>query len=148
MSYNVQVRIYQVDTKCYFYVVEEGVWKYANGGTWEACNGSRKLTMGGSGTSGMLRFKSDGSSEAFVVALGVHNYKPWVDIVTNLANDVTAVSCLPEYYNDQDPARVKAREAQRDKYSVKNNQGRTISAGYYPSPEGHNLTLNIVIGDK
>ncbi|KAM3548919.1 hypothetical protein MY1884_008972 [Beauveria asiatica] len=147
MSYTIKVRVFQSDTKTFFYQVEQGVWKYANGGTWGFNRGGMTLTMGGSGTSGMLRFKTENGNEAFVVACGVHNYKRWVDIVTNLKDDMTCVSILPEYYNNQDQARVKAREAQRENYSVKNSAGRTISASY-SSTEGHDLVLDIVIGSK
>ncbi|OBZ77384.1 Boletus edulis lectin [Grifola frondosa] len=57
-----------------FHVVEKTVWHYANGGRWSECNGQLTLTMGGSGTSGTLRFKNP-CGDYFVVALGVHNYK-------------------------------------------------------------------------
>ncbi|OAA48834.1 Sea anemone cytolysin [Beauveria brongniartii RCEF 3172] len=147
MSYTVQVRVFQSDPKTFFYQVEQGVWKYANGGTWGYNQGGLRLTMGGSGTAGILRFIADTGSEAFVVVCGVHNYKPWVDIVTNLNKDMTGVSILPEYYNDQDPARVKAREAQRDKYSVKNSAGRTIEANMDTIKE-HGYILRLVIGPK
>ncbi|KAM3498524.1 hypothetical protein MY10362_008163 [Beauveria mimosiformis] len=147
MSYTVQLRVFQSDTKTFFYQVEQGVWKYANGGTWGYNQGGLRLTMGGSGTSGIVRFIAATGSEAFVVAVGVHNYKPWVDIVTNLSKDQTGVSILPEYYNDQDPARVKAREAQRDNYSVKNSEGRNFCIDS-KEIEPKLLLVNLQIGSK
>ncbi|KAM3475025.1 hypothetical protein MY8738_007610 [Beauveria namnaoensis] len=145
MSYNVQLRVFQSDHKTFFYTVEQCVWKYANGGTWVPHNGGQRLTMGGSGTSGILRFLADVGNEIFVIAVGVHNNKPWCDIVANLTQGNTGVAILAEYYNDQDPARVKAREAQRSKWSAKNDKGRTIEASFR-STEGHELNLDITIG--
>ncbi|KAK2596099.1 hypothetical protein QQS21_006446 [Conoideocrella luteorostrata] len=147
MSYNIQVRIYQSDIHNFFHVVERGVWNYANGGSWTEQDGALKLAMGGSGTSGILRFKPENGDEAFFVIAGVHNYKPWVDIVTGLANNVTGASALPEYYNNTHAERVKAREAQRTTCSVYNVARRTISATF-KSGEGHDLALDIVIGNK
>ncbi|KAB8067575.1 fungal fruit body lectin [Aspergillus leporis] len=54
--------------------------------------------MGGSGTSGILRFKSS-CGETFTVALGIHNYNVWCDAQVNLRDDETAVKMHPEYYN-------------------------------------------------
>jgi hypothetical protein len=145
MSYNIKVRVYQTNTNAFFRIVEQGVWHYANGGTWSDKDGVLTLTMGGSGTSGMLRFMTEHGKEAFFIALGVHNYKRWVDIVTGLADDVTCVKALPEYYNDTNPVRVQSREAQRTSQSITNMYGRNISANYSVA-EGNNLDLNIIIG--
>ena len=96
MSYKITVRVYQTNPNNFFRLVEQTVWKYANGGTWGESNGEYVLTMGGSGTSGTLRFVGD-DGEKFIVALGVHNYKRWGDIVTNLADDQTGVVINPQY---------------------------------------------------
>jgi hypothetical protein len=144
MSYTVQVRIYQTSTNAFFHVVEKACWHYANGSQWLEQNGMYTLTMGNSGTSGMLRFKTDQGKEAFFVALGVHNYKPWVDIVTGLADDVTCVKALPEYYGNASD-RTRAREAQKTELSILNADRRNISARYRVR-EGNNLQLDIVIG--
>jgi hypothetical protein len=61
--------------------------------------------MGGSGTSGSLR-----NGREFVVTLGVHNYKRWGDIVTNLKNDQAARIVNPEYYSNKCPNRQTQRE--------------------------------------
>jgi Fungal fruit body lectin len=71
MTYTVAVRVYQTNPNAFFNVVEKTAWHYANGGTWSESNGAFALTMGGSGTSGTLRFVAD-TGEIFVV-LGVHN---------------------------------------------------------------------------
>ncbi|KAJ2912846.1 hypothetical protein MD484_g7563, partial [Candolleomyces efflorescens] len=145
MSYSIKVRVYQTNVNAFFRIVEKGVWHYANGGTWSDQDGVLTLTMGGSGTSGMLRFMTEQGKEAFFIALGVHNYKPWVDIVTGLANDVTCVRALPEYYSSTANDRTRAREAQRTKWSIMNIDGRTITTNY-KGAEGRDLELNIVIG--
>nr|BAB63923.1 fruit body lectin [Pleurotus cornucopiae] len=144
MSYTIKVRVYQTNPNAFFRIVEQGVWHYANGGTWSDKDGVLTLTMGGSGTSGMLRFMTEQGKEAFFIAMGVHNYKRWVDIVTGLANDVTCVRALPEYYGDK-AERAQSREAQRITQSVLNIDRRNISATYSVA-EGNNLELNIVIG--
>ncbi|KAI9041131.1 uncharacterized protein KD926_007401 [Aspergillus affinis] len=79
-------------------VVEKTCWYYANGGTWEEQDGQHVLHMGGSGTSGILRFVST-SGDIFTVILGIHNYSPWCDVQVNLQDGDTAAKMLPEYYS-------------------------------------------------
>ncbi|KAF7762188.1 hypothetical protein Agabi119p4_8781 [Agaricus bisporus var. burnettii] len=78
--------------------------------------------MGGSGTSGSLRFVSSDTDESFVATFGVHNYKRWCDIVTNLTNEQTALVINQEYYGV--PIRDQARENQLTSYNVANAKGR------------------------
>ena len=70
MSYTIQLRIFQSPAHGFFSVVEETNWNFANGGTWFNTDGVLTPTMGGSGTSGVLRFKSDTTGELFTVAVG------------------------------------------------------------------------------
>jgi hypothetical protein len=93
----------------------------------------------------MLRFMNEQGKEAFYIALGVHNFKRWVDIVAGLPNDVTCVRALPEYYNASNTIRVQSREAQRISQSITNINGRIISVNYRV-PEGNDLELDIMIG--
>lgn len=145
MTYTITTRIYQTNTSTYFTILETGVWHYARGGQWTSVASTPKLTMGDSGTSGILRFKTEDNQEGFFVALGVHNWKPWVDIVTNLEDHDTGVKCLPEYYENGKDIRARAREAQRAEWKATNNQGRVIKAKF-KGTEGHDLELDIVIG--
>ncbi|KAI1410101.1 fruit body lectin [Hypoxylon sp. FL1857] len=145
MSYSIKVRVYQTNVNAFFSIVEKSIWHYANGGTWVETGGEHTLTIGGSGTSGMLRFVAADGAEPFWVAVGVHNSVRWVDIVTNLTGEDTCVKSLPDYYNNGNPERVKAREAQRVKWTATNASGRRISAEYSVS-DGHDLELNVVIG--
>ncbi|KAH8428571.1 uncharacterized protein LDX57_006267 [Aspergillus melleus] len=97
MSYTIRVRVTN-GTPDTLTVVEKTCWYYANGGTWTEQDGQHVLHMGGSGTSGMLRFKSS-SGENFTVVLGIHNYKPWCDAQVKLQDGDTAVKIHPEYYS-------------------------------------------------
>ena len=100
--------------------------------------------MGGNGTCGSLRFASN-TGESFIITLGVHNYKRWGDIVTNLKNDQTAMVITPQYYSDNHKNREKKMEAQLTSYSVRNSRGREFSFKYTVT-EGQDLKCKIVIG--
>lgn len=142
MSYSITVRVYQTQPNAFFSVVEQTVWKYANGGTWQRVDDEYVLTMGGSGTSGTIRFKAD-TGETFIVALGVHNYERWCDIVTGLSPSDTGVVINPQYY-DSGP-RAYMREKVLKEYSVKSAQGRQFQV-IYTKADGNNLNANIIIG--
>jgi hypothetical protein len=142
MSYKITLRVYQTNPNAYFKVVEQTVWNYANGGTWSNSDGERALTMGGSGTSGTIRFVAD-NGENFIVAIGVHNYKRWCDIVTNLNNDQTGVIVNPQYYNGG--PRSFAREKQLATYNVNNSKGRKFTINFTVT-DGNDLKANIIIG--
>ena len=143
MSYSIKVFVYQTNPNAFFRIVEKTVWKYANGGTWDEVEGYQVLKMGGSGTSGSLRLQS-GSGESFVVTVGVHNYKRWGDIVTNIKNDQTALTINPEYYSSEHPNRQRQREKQLAWYNVANAQGRNFSFEYTVT-KGNSLEVRIVI---
>ena len=144
MSYTITVRVYQTNPNTFFRIVEKTVWNYANGGTWLESNDREVLTMGGSGTSGSLRFVAE-NGENFIVTLGVHNYKRWGDIVTNLANDQTGVVITPQYYDAAFPDRNAARERQLSTYSVANLKGRKFTVNYVVG-EGNQLVADVIIG--
>ncbi|GFF48748.1 boletus edulis lectin [Aspergillus lentulus] len=97
MSYTIRLRV-ENSTSDTLTVVEKTCWYYANGCTWTEQDGQHVLFMGGSGTSGMLRFKSS-SGDLFTVALGMHNYNPWRGLLVDLREDDTALKLHPEYYN-------------------------------------------------
>ncbi|CAG9974117.1 unnamed protein product [Clonostachys byssicola] len=108
-------------------------------------DGALTPTIGGSGTSSILRFITEQGKEAFFITLGIYNYKPWVDVITGLANNVTCISTLPEYYNSVHTKRCYSYKAQYTSQSILNIDHRTISVQYRVH-EGHNLELDIVIG--
>ncbi|CAK9859160.1 unnamed protein product [Sphagnum jensenii] len=60
--------------------------------------------MAANGVSGMLRFNSSQGDSFFLVALGVHNYKRWCDIVVDATpTGNTCVDIHPQYYNADSP---------------------------------------------
>jgi hypothetical protein len=144
MSYSIKVSIFQTNPGkgAYFRIVEKTAYIDANG--WDEVYDHQVLKMIGSGTSGSLRLQSD-TGESFIVTLGVHNYKRWGDIVTNLTTKQTGCIINPEYYNSQYPDRVRQREKQLSAYSVSNLQGRKFSLEYTKA-EGNDLEVRVVIG--
>ncbi|KIP11566.1 hypothetical protein PHLGIDRAFT_17937 [Phlebiopsis gigantea 11061_1 CR5-6] len=96
MSY--VIRVIVINKNCVEHkLVEKSVWMYANGGTWEQYGEVHKLTMGGSGTSGMLRFLSP-SGEYFAIAVGIHNYAPWSGVAVDLGAGETLQAVHKEFY--------------------------------------------------
>lgn len=96
--YFIHVRVVQTDPADWYRIVEKTVF---SNGTWGEAGGEQTLTMGGSGTSGVLRFTNpDGDN--FLVALGVHNYKRWCDIVPDATTSMTGVQVHPSYYSSGD----------------------------------------------
>ena len=143
MSYSITLHIYQKDPSFgSFSIVEQTVWYYANGGTWTDASGALTLTMGGSGTSGVIRFKST-KGELITVAVGVHNYKRWCDVVTGLKPEQTALKINGEYYNNG--GRDWVREKQETEHSATSPSGTKVTIKYTVT-EGNNLAANIIIG--
>ncbi|GJP89814.1 hypothetical protein AlacWU_02713 [Aspergillus niger] len=61
------------DTEDVLTVIEKTCWYYANSGAWTEDAGHKlTLTLGGSGTSGMLRIRAS-SGHTFSVVVGYHN---------------------------------------------------------------------------
>jgi Fungal fruit body lectin len=116
------------------------VWHYANAGTWSESNGTLVLTMGGSGTSGTLRFIAD-TGEIFLVVLGVHNYAPWCNVAPYLAAAETGEVGNAEYYAGGKRSGVPVQPS----CTVNNASGRKISVNFMAT-EGSDLKANIVIG--
>ena len=139
MSYKITARVYQNNPNVYFHIAEMAVFTK---GSWSVTDNEYALSMDNSGTSGTLRFMAD-NGESFIVALGVHNYLRWCDIVTDLTNEQTAVYINPQYYVPG--VRATQREKQLATYSVKTSGGRTLTINYTVT-DGNNLRCNIMIG--
>jgi len=136
-SYKITAQVHQINPAVFFHVVEQTVmWK----GAWNLVDGAYVLTMPGSGTCGSLRFVSD-TGEDFVITLGVHNYKRWGDIVTDLDYDNTGVTITPQYYG----GRTQQREKQLTTYNVNNVKGRNFQFNYTVA-KGNDLKVKIIIG--
>jgi hypothetical protein len=99
-SYVTRVNIIQTRRSPLYSIVEKTNF---HEGTWSEDGNEQILTVAGSG-SGMLRFKSSQDDSFFLVALGIHNYKRWCDIVvdaTPIGNTCTEIH--PQYYNADSP---------------------------------------------
>ncbi|KIJ07899.1 hypothetical protein PAXINDRAFT_102766 [Paxillus involutus ATCC 200175] len=141
MSYTIKLLIHQSNPAAGFSIVERTVWHYASGGTWSDADGSQTLDMGGSGTSGTLRFMSN-KGERLIVAVGVHNYKRWCDIATGLAPDATGIVVNGEYYNSS--KRAYMREKQLSQYSVTSPAGTKVTVKYTVA-DGNYLQADVTI---
>ncbi|KAK8914864.1 hypothetical protein H634G_02075 [Metarhizium anisopliae BRIP 53293] len=145
MSYTITVQVYQTNPNAFFNIVEQTVFR---GGTWGVNNGALTLTMNASGTAGSIRFLAN-TGESCIVTLGVHNYKPWGDIVTKLdPSSGTGVVITPEYYETewggtQKKERVDMRWKTLSKYEVTGG-GRKYSFDYTEIKDKH-LRVNFVI---
>jgi hypothetical protein len=148
MVYTITAQIYQTNTNAFFHVVEKTIWGGGHSGTWSEIDGAHVLTIGGSGASGCLRFRSD-TDEFFIVALGIHEGRRWGDIDTLLGAGDTGMVIHPQFYGD-DPnlpmwLRVQQRNSQLTRYYVTSPRNRTFSF-IYTVPEGRNLKVAIIIG--
>lgn len=97
MAYTITLRIAQ-QSRDHFNVVEKTCNRdHVDQVEWTETQGCHELYMGASGASGMLRLKSQ-SGETFCLAMGIHNFVRWCDIVVDLKDDSTAQSIHPGYY--------------------------------------------------
>lgn len=104
MSYTINVTVNPNSSG--FKVVEKTVWYYAGGGTWSESDGIHILTMGGSGTSGTLRFANE-AGDYVIFILGVHNYHPYTDIAADLQPGDTCMLVHPSWYGGGERAHTK-----------------------------------------
>ncbi|KAH9946702.1 lectin [Amylocystis lapponica] len=141
MSYTIIVRTTDT-TQGRFFLSEKTVWHYANGGTWSDTNGVQTLIMGGSGTSGGIRLVSSDRTEVIFVAVGVHNYKPWCDIVPDLSLAAdTSLKVHPQYYG---PERSAIREEQAVLIERTSAKGRKLTVEY-TSQDKNVLRVHVTI---
>lgn len=81
MSYTIHVSVVQLSGT--YDIVEQTTWDNTY---WTQHGGTFVLHLTSSGSSGTLRFRDlqNSRSNSILVAVGVHNYKRWCDIVTDL----------------------------------------------------------------
>ncbi|KAG6554014.1 hypothetical protein Mapa_004931 [Marchantia paleacea] len=139
MSYTIRVRVIQTKPSAWYSIVEKTNWLY--GGTWSEVDGEQFLNMDASGTSGMLRFRNP-AGEFFLVALGVHNYKRWCDIVVDQKSTNTSVEILPTYYDNG--SRNEMLWKQLASLEKKTSKGEHIKVDYYKE-DGNTLYATITI---
>jgi len=121
MAYIVNLRV-ENKTNDALTVVEKTCWHYANGATWTEHEDDHLLSMGGSGTSGMLRFRFS-TGEKFCLALGIHNHEVWCDIIANLKDNDTATKIHQSYY---DRSRGGKREELRSEIMTRTAEGTAL----------------------
>jgi hypothetical protein len=142
MSYTIHVRVIQTKPTNWFSIVEKTCWHYGNGAYWSEVDGDHILQMGASGTSGMLRFRGP-SGGYFLVALGVHNYKRWCDIVPDHQASNTGVQIHPTYYDDKD-GRNQMLWKQLAHLERTSTTGIKLTVDYYKE-DGNTLYATITI---
>ncbi|TFK39509.1 lectin 3a [Crucibulum laeve] len=139
MTYAIYIKVIQKNANK-FVAVEKTCWYYANGGTWTENEGRYVLTMGGSGTSGTLRF-SNQDGDTFIVATGIHNYKRWCDIVPNLASSNTGMEVHPTYYSGSRGEMLWKQLESIEKYDAK---GRKLALAF-TAFDGNELFATLTI---
>ena len=82
-----------------------------------------KLSMAGSGSSGSILLKNDTVPEFFSVAAGIHNYKPWCDILTDLPDEANSNGITQSYYQSRSGRLWDNLKA----YETTSSQGTSIS---------------------
>ncbi|TFY75858.1 hypothetical protein EWM64_g8154 [Hericium alpestre] len=144
MFYKINVRIFETKPSDYFILVEKGVWNFARGGTWTVCEEQHLLKMGGSRHLRHAALRSAAGGTYFTVALGVHNYKPWVDMAVDQASSDTCVHVHPLWY-EEGTDKAKVRWEQQTKMDKMNKAGVCITAEVVKSADKE-YWVNIIIG--
>ncbi|KAG0579152.1 hypothetical protein M758_4G077200 [Ceratodon purpureus] len=138
--YSIHVKIIQNNPSNWYRIVEETVF---SDGTWSKCGSEHTLTIDRSGTSGMLRFTNP-TGDFFLVALGVHNYKRWCDIVPDASTSMTGVQVNPLYYASGDGNRNGMLWKQLANLEVVTAKGVHIKVDYYKE-DGNTLYATITV---
>ena len=143
MAYTLQIRIIN-DTADTLTLVEQTCW-FGAGTAWAASSSepptattqTQILSMGYSGSSGMLRFRS-GSGALFAVAVGVHNYKRWCDVQVDLADTQPLTQLHGAYYTEGDPKNAALWAQAAEAAATEKNGGRQVKVSFYKA-EGDKL---------
>ena len=101
---------------------------YANG-HWTQLSDGDKLIIPWSGNSGLLRFRSS-NGEQIGVAVGVHNWVRWCDIITDFSAHESCSLRHAKYYKGSDPRHKKLWE-QAAACSARSSKGKTVTLSYY-----------------
>lgn len=139
--YTINVRVIDDSITDNLTIVEKACWHYANGCTWTSHPGGNLLTMGGSGTSGMLRFTAAGGQHCALI-VGVHNYKVWCDVLVDLKSDDTLVKLLPTYYG---AGERNVGWVQKSSVVKTTAAGKEVGVNFYQT-EGNQLLANFTYG--
>jgi hypothetical protein len=138
MAYSIRINVIN-NTSDTLAIVEKTTWYYTSSCEWSEFSGGHLLSMGGSGTSGMIRFKSSNGEQIGLVT-GVHNYKRWCDLVVNIENTgadkSTSMYIHPTYY--QPGTNATTREKQLSSVVKTTAKGKRVTAFFYVD-DGNNL---------
>jgi hypothetical protein len=132
MTYTFVVRVSD-NSDAGFAICEQSV---LNSGYWSNTDGVLTLVITHSGTSGALRFRSK-SGEEFIICLGVHNYKRWLDIVEDITANDTCVIILPTYYTDAAGNRNGMLWKQLSEIEKRSSKGRDVHAKVTSQTDDH-----------
>ncbi|PTQ26716.1 hypothetical protein MARPO_0528s0001 [Marchantia polymorpha] len=137
MAYTIHVRVIQSKPTAWYSIVEKTAWHFALGATWREVDGEQILTMGDSGTSGLLRFENP-QGDFFIVAVGVHVYKRCLQKPARLST--------PTYYPVGNVLGFRYEIVQKQLATMekKNSKGESIKVNYYKE-DGNNLYATITI---
>ena len=99
----VQNALSRIHGNCYVYAVETNAPEFELSDchpkdSWKEQLGFLCLSMGGSGTSGCIVLKDKTNGEKVAVTFGVHNWQPWIDLVTDF--EETAQEIRDSYYGE------------------------------------------------
>lgn len=140
MSYTIEVSMMSFRHES-LTIVEKGVWSGGGGGVWTEDQNKQILRINGSGASGALRIKSAAGNQFFAL-VGVHNYKLWVDVVTDIRDNDTVVALLPQYYSGGSRSGVSlVQEVQGSDAAGRNISLRLEGV----SPDGKTFYCSIII---
>lgn len=97
MAYTIHVSVVQLSGT--YDVVEQTAWDNTY---WTQHGGTFVLHLQNSGSSGTLRFRrhTNEKCNTFIVSVGVHNYKRWCDIVTDLPPNHIGAKHNSLYYGE------------------------------------------------
>jgi len=142
-AYTITINILQSLFPPWRYTLVERTAKW--GVDWAADSGDGLLTMkmNESGSSALLRFLVPGTRDQFIVAIGVHNYKRWCDIIPDVEEYETAMGTHMLYYNSDKPHYQKLW-AQQSKAEATNKAGNKISINFDVA-DGENLKATLTI---
>lgn len=140
MSYTLHLRLIN-DTPDSLSLVEQTFW-WGKSTRWSQIDstGVYVLSMANSGSSGMLRFQTS-RGDYFAVAVGVHNYKRWCDVLVDTADDSPLTKLHPKYYDDKD-AKYQALWAQASEFEATAKSGKTVRVKFYQA-EGNVLRATV-----
>lgn len=142
MAYTIHISVVQL---CGTYdIVEQTTW---NNTYWTQHGGTFVLHLANSGSSGMLRFRDTSNNTSILVAVGVHNYKRWCDIVTDLDHNQVGAKYQPLYYGDHHSngtARGKMLWKQLHSIEKITQDARVVSLNF-TTTEGHDLYATLTI---